>query len=275
MPNELWLLLQAVQGNPDDESLRLALADYLEEHGPRDSDRDRGALIRTHLAQAECDPEDPRRQQLEDVADDLLERHRRAWLGPLEQLADRHDTFGPLLHTEIWAGTLSLGIRFDLLREAARRAPEQLAWLTQLRVWDLVPGDLPALLRWPFLGQVSDLDLSDGPYGDEEVARLVRSPRLTNVVYLELSNSQVGARGVHAILTSKHLPRLKELRLYECWLDDEAFGILARSPRLASLSFLAVGGNPCTAAGRAELLASPHVAGVQLAIDDSDPVPAM
>jgi uncharacterized protein (TIGR02996 family) len=79
-------ILQAIIEWPDDDSLRLIYADWLEEHGQ--PDRAAFILVQCQLAR-DALRLDTRQQELEARERELLARHESQWLGPLHS---------PLLH---------------------------------------------------------------------------------------------------------------------------------------------------------------------------------
>src|SRR5215207_1617840 len=68
--------------HPDDDTPRLVLADWLEEHGDRHTAA-RAEFIRVQIELARLPDEDPRREALTRRQDELLKEHEQAWLGPL------------------------------------------------------------------------------------------------------------------------------------------------------------------------------------------------
>jgi uncharacterized protein (TIGR02996 family) len=80
--------------NPDDDTLRLVFADWLDEH----DDPARAEFIRV---QVELEPirtrlDVPRAAELRDREAILLERHGTEWLGPGADVADEYPAFGPV-----------------------------------------------------------------------------------------------------------------------------------------------------------------------------------
>ncbi len=75
---EYEALMAAVCGNPDDDTPRLVLADWLQENGD-ESDRDRAELIRVQCRTAPLPWSSPERQKLDKRAEQLLRRHSRWW----------------------------------------------------------------------------------------------------------------------------------------------------------------------------------------------------
>jgi uncharacterized protein (TIGR02996 family) len=78
------VFLQAILLNPDDESLRLIYADWLEERGDP-----RGEFIRVQCTLAKLVDGDPRRTPLQSREQHLLNKHGEEWLGPLRGRATR------------------------------------------------------------------------------------------------------------------------------------------------------------------------------------------
>jgi uncharacterized protein (TIGR02996 family) len=69
--------LQAIHDNPDDDTLRLVYADWLEEQGDPQAE-----LIRVQCRLARLDADDPERGELDTREREMLKRHSRDWLGP-------------------------------------------------------------------------------------------------------------------------------------------------------------------------------------------------
>src|SRR5437762_1999256 len=76
--NQADAFVQAILDDPDDDSLRLIYADWLEERGDP-----RGEFIRLQYALAGMDADDPRRRPLETRERALLKEHGELWAGPL------------------------------------------------------------------------------------------------------------------------------------------------------------------------------------------------
>src|SRR4051794_39898450 len=92
---DLWLkdpayrgLLDDVIENPDDDTPRLVMADWLEEHGD-DVARDRARFIRLQLARAKVSEHSPEAWASRHEETRLLHAHRAAWLGRLQKMTSR------------------------------------------------------------------------------------------------------------------------------------------------------------------------------------------
>ena len=79
---ELLALLNAAKAEPDDDTPRLVLADWLQEQSDP-ADIARGEWLRNLVEASRLIPEDPRRPPLIRRARELWEEHRAAWVAPL------------------------------------------------------------------------------------------------------------------------------------------------------------------------------------------------
>ncbi len=167
-----------------------------------------------------------------------------------------------------WTGLRSLEISNEGVTgdtAATLFQSQHMGGLTRLRLcsrnWTLETMD--AFLRAP-LHNLRELMLAFGNLGDDEVERLAASPLLANLQYLDLSHNRITARGLTALLTSKHLKSLTILELernpiqnldravlatapagglraisfHNCDLTTEDVDVLAKCPRLAELVYL-------------------------------------
>lgn len=75
--------LDEIKADPDDDTHRLMLADWLEENATTVSDRDRGTFLRLQVQAAARPAWDSRRLCDRDAAEQLLCRHQDAWLGTI------------------------------------------------------------------------------------------------------------------------------------------------------------------------------------------------
>src|SRR5205809_3815029 len=79
---------QAIIDNPDDDTPRLVLADWLEEHADEHATA-RAEFIRVQTELHRLSPYDPRRVELSRREDELLRRHEEAWLVPLAKIVSQ------------------------------------------------------------------------------------------------------------------------------------------------------------------------------------------
>src|SRR4051812_46347642 len=81
-------LMAAILANPDEDTPRLALADWLDEHGDK-HDRARAEFIRLQIEAAALPAGDKRRAKLDAAATKLRDAHKVEWLKPLEPFAGK------------------------------------------------------------------------------------------------------------------------------------------------------------------------------------------
>src|SRR5689334_9771824 len=79
-------LHRAILANPDDDTPRLVLADWLDEHGD-ENDRVRAKFIRVQCAAVRAEPYTTARHDLQAQGYGLEARHGKAWATGMEGLA--------------------------------------------------------------------------------------------------------------------------------------------------------------------------------------------
>jgi uncharacterized protein (TIGR02996 family) len=109
-------------------------------------------------------------------------------------------------------------------------------------------------------GQDADINVS-------ELAALLRSPHLPNLVHLQVHKIAAGAEACRAVVQSGILRRLKTLAMGYGSLNDEAAGILTACPDLKNLEVLDVSRNYLSPAGIAALQAT----GVRVVAEEQHP----
>ncbi len=102
-------LLRDIKANPDDDTPRFILADWLEEHG------DAVRAARGEFLRLQCLAQRTPNAERETA---LLRRFEREWLGPLAPLARSWSWQRGLLHLEIYADSL-LDDSTDLIQTEA------------------------------------------------------------------------------------------------------------------------------------------------------------
>src|SRR5262249_4023373 len=150
LPAELVALLAACKAQWADDTPRLILADWLEEHGQPD----RAEFIRLQLRRARLPGWGRGRRTLDRRIRELEARHRKAWLAGLPE----HRMEWDLRRGLVW-GSLEVLLPRDPLAEVARRSAWP--WVEGLGVtWPRDAGRrLRALLASPHLSNLASLDL--------------------------------------------------------------------------------------------------------------------
>jgi uncharacterized protein (TIGR02996 family) len=257
---------EAIRETPDDLGLRLIFADWLEEH----DDPVRAEFIRVQCELEGLLPNDPRRHELKEREQDLLEEHHKKWAPAMH-----------MFHTLSIRGEFSCGF-FDSLEvhtstflKAAptifgvtpvRRlqlhytSPEDMRRLAAAEYLGRVPHigfrrfitgagallhngeplpQLTELARSPHLNRVQSLDLSHNaihPAGG--LQDLVRSPHLMGLKTLQLNANPLGLQGIQVLVSSDPLRQLSELNLKQTQLGEEAIRTLLESALVRRLTRL-------------------------------------
>jgi uncharacterized protein (TIGR02996 family) len=223
--------LQFILAHPEDETARLAYADWLLEHGdPASTDRAEFIQVQCQLARwsgefsgwdqwAEAAEKLPRLREREK---ELLDAHRAAWAAGVLPLVD------------------SLEFRRGFVENITLNAPNFLRHAPEI------------FRRAPVLRLRCTT-----PYG--QMAALAQSPYLGRLTGLDFSSVAMRAQDLQALLASPHLGRLTDLNLSRTYLQDAGARILADSPRLAQLRTLNLSFNQLTAEGVRALGRSRHL----------------
>jgi uncharacterized protein (TIGR02996 family) len=228
-------LFQAVLDEPDNDELRLVLADWFEEQGQPE----RAEFIRVQCALASCSPLAPewarlsaREQQLLGGSKEPWAQSRREWIAPLQGIH------------------MGWGFRRGFVEEAALSADVLLAKAANLFACapvrnlrlalapPLLPAArLPALADLPQLNRITTLTLEGGNPGDgwslDQAIRLCHSPHLAALHALTLQDSvyrSFGVAGARVLADAPLLSRLQRLYLPEAMLGTDGLCALLQTP---------------------------------------------
>ncbi len=227
-------LLAAIAANPDDDTVRLAYADFLDEQGG-DSNVARAEFIRIHIRlvrqrDAEAEAEllrfrlDQLQQQwnqvwLKDMPEGLtmLSDYRRGFVSRASALASAfppsRDDPRLLLIAEL---DLTVDVPASRLREIVTH--QMFSRLVALRVKSALPIGFPGARM-----------LAEGDY-----------PRLER---LSLARLGIGNIGLKAVCESWGFPRLRQLALSDNHITDVGAETLLNSHLAARLRYVSLGGN--------------------------------
>jgi uncharacterized protein (TIGR02996 family) len=219
-------LLAGILAEPDDAGRRAVYADWLEEHGQQA----RAEFIRLQCRLADLDEFDPDRPDLLDREWELLTVYRKRWQPARPSALAGH----------LRASAFLRGFFARVSVPAAALLEHGAEWfgaypLEELRITDR-GRLLDEIVRQPWLGQVTSLDLS---HHDITLAEL------------------------EALLASPHLGRLRRLLLQSVALTPDGVEVLARSPVLRQLRHLDLG-NDCFGPRLADADLIPNELGNQL-----------
>ncbi len=214
-------LLAGILAEPDDDSRRAVYADWLEEHGQQA----RAEFIHLQCRLADLDEFDPDRPNLLDREWELLTIYRKRW-----QPAPPFVLAGYLRNSAFRRGFLA---RISV--PAAALLEHGAEWFQAHPLEDLRITDrgrlLGEIVRQPWLGQVTSLDLSHHDITLTELEALLASPHLGRLRRLLLRSVALTPDGVEALARSPLLRRLRHLDL-----GDDYFG-----PRLADAGPISTG----------------------------------
>ncbi|MBP3958733.1 TIGR02996 domain-containing protein [Gemmata sp. G18] len=169
--------LRAIRASPDDDTVRLVFADWLDEH-----DDPLGGFIRVQI---ELEPirfriDDPRAVELHAREDELLRKHRDEWIGDADDLMSTWD-FGPVFRRG-FPEYACLSLNTFLIRGEALFVA--LPTLRNVALYG-VANRCDELTLCPLLAKLTTLEIADWPTRDDAAALAV-SPHLENISRFKL-----------------------------------------------------------------------------------------
>jgi uncharacterized protein (TIGR02996 family) len=251
LPPAVRGLLQECKENPEDDTPRLVLADWLQENGRDAEVRARGEFIYLQCRLSRMRPDDPEQIELHRRERLLRYEYWERWSWPWRGVASGIEWERGLIHLELRGA--------DWVEAGERLAR---AWDWVAKVW-LAPGDAmrdERVAASPLLANVVSLDLRTTRPDPEGLRTLLSSPHLTSLRILDLRANQLAKGHIDALVEAEVAFELARLDL-----SFNAFGLrgvrtLARSPFVASLTHLGLGNNALAEASVRHLAESPHLA---------------
>jgi uncharacterized protein (TIGR02996 family) len=290
--DERRALMTAIIASPEEDTPRLALADWLQEHGDR-HDQARAEFIRLQIEAVNAPP-GRRRGELAKKAKDLLKKHRKKWLAPLgllwgvyldadvEQfsrglLSSLFVEVGPFL-SKRWQARLpdalaAVGVEKlyfwgPTKRPAALAASPAVRWVTTVDYPEADDAALAAFARSENFAHLSGLLLNEVRATDAGLRDFARHTRTANLTTIEVAAPggrrnpapTFTSRGVLALLKSDRLPRLKSLDVGAP--TGMSFGLrgFLSDPALRKLEGLSV----VMEVSAAEVIASPNLTNLRV-----------
>jgi uncharacterized protein (TIGR02996 family) len=191
--------LNAIIENPEDDTARLAYADWLDENG----DSTRSEFIRVQCALSRKAKYDPSRELLEKRVRELLARHEDEWAKPVAAITREYEFHRGFIDTVVIGGRKLLTHGVKLFEVAPVR---------NVRVVRLGSSNVSAeeLVNCPVLSRIRGLTLQ-GVLGENELYTLLTSRGLKNLIALTLED-YFRAEAIEPLL-SGCLPRLEKLDL--------------------------------------------------------------
>jgi uncharacterized protein (TIGR02996 family) len=263
-------LLAAICARPDEDTPRLAFADWCDEN----VDPERAEFIRLHFTSERYAEHTPDRIDLDERAAALLAQHRAAWVARVPDWAldpewppEVRDFRRGFLHrvaakaedllahaNDLFAATPVRKVDVRLIRDGglALASSPALARLSEVELsFAETPIDLPAFLSSAHCSGIRDLSLGlVGPHpsgwhwtshpmlDDVGVMALAGCANLVGLTGLTIGTGTVGARGIQSLTSSSYLSALKRLDLGYNPVDDDGLIALAGSPLSRQLTDL-------------------------------------
>lgn len=235
---ELMALLAAVKDEPDDDTPKFALADWLQEQDD-EADRARGEFVRYVTQYHRAGEEPPGAWKLRDQFLALWEHYHPAWLRPLSEAGFEFplhvgNTYarGPLLTARV------NGYDVTSQQSAALAATETYAWVARLELHGMNSRQLTKFAASQFLEPLSALTLSDCIDTPEAIS--THPSRLRSLLFV---GSRLGDAGFKALCDSPHLNRLRSLTVGRDSLSIHAARAFADRTGLPALTELDLGGS--------------------------------
>jgi uncharacterized protein (TIGR02996 family) len=221
--------LATVLEAPDDDAPRLIYADWLDEQG----ESDRAEFIRLQVREARMDPDDPERPGVHARAEYLGRIHHVEWANRLPQFEG--------VHWEVFHRGFFIAGRFDHPDQFFDHAEEVFAAnpVQELRLHQFTNTDAPRLANSRLLRSVRTLDLNDGnKLGNSGTEALMESKHLGKLLDLRLVLNGLGPSGMRAIAMSSYARSLRVLLLARNEGYDDGPRFIAESRALVHLDQL-------------------------------------
>lgn len=220
--------LSDICANPEDDAPRLVFADWLAENG----EEERGSFIRLQVQAAALPDDDPRRLVMEEQAEELENRHGKAWTAELPELPGV--TWGRF-HRGFVA---SAGVKSAKALAEQGEAMHAAAPVRELRVWTVGRKQAKALAACPALSRLDSLSIRCNEIGPQAVETILRSPHLGPLRSLSLAKTALFAEGAEMLVRMESLRSLRHLDVSSNGLDGYDIDRILGSPHLAGLESL-------------------------------------
>lgn len=235
--SELLAFLGAIKAEPEEDTPKLALADWFQEQ-PDPADQARGDFLRQFVRNNQLAKTDPARQEFGALSR-LWNTHSEAWAGRLLAAG-----------LKVWATNYMF--RWGLLFPALDGAPgavryanavaetEEYAWVGGIQFRALESSEFATFADSRLLDSLIALRIPSTEGNAAFQSLLYASPRIAGLQYLDLAGGHVP---VDELAHTPHLAALRHLNLRRCTVTDAAVRSLLSSPHLNSLRSLDVAGN--------------------------------
>ena len=238
--------LRVIFDEPDDDTPRLVYADFLEENG----DPDRAAFIRYGCEIARYEDLDPRRKTLERQVEEMVQKHQILHSNDDKTLfqwpwsAENSVRGFPYPSLPIFIESCQLFDTGPLRLQIVLTKPHYYGAKTLKVAFKklLLQGpQLEALIRLPFVQQISELDFSGLVVSQTDSLDLSEAEELGFDVFPRMGswlNPTITVGGINLLAQHRWVRRLVALDLRNNNLDNDAARALVKSPYLLNLKRL-------------------------------------
>lgn len=235
---ELLQLLAAIKAEPEENTPKLALADWLQEQ-PAEADRARGEFLHRFVQNNLLARTDPARQDFGALIR-LWNAHEAEWAGALKRAGFVVWATNHLFRWGLLFPALD-GTEQALARADAVAGTEEYAWVAGIAFRAVDEKHSPKLADSPLLDSLVALRLAPAEGRDRLLRRLCVSPRAAALHELDLGGGLVA---LGAVTGSSHLTGLRRLYLRQAEIARDEFQALSDSSGLAALRTLDLSGTP-------------------------------
>ena len=225
--------IEAIHETPDDRTLRLVYADWLDETGDR-----RGELIRMQCELDELPVGNPQRTVLRQAIHDVCSEHQSEWLAPLRRrvLGWQKARFEFGLVDNVTMSPTAF------LKHAEAGLFEEMPHLVGICLEGAETPMLKALSS-PYLAKLTSLTLRiiSPPNTGSLIDCLASLKTTRNLASLNLADCRCGDTNIAVLLRSPNFPKLQRLNLQNNSLTPWISQVLLHSPFLGQLKMLALG----------------------------------
>lgn len=256
-------LYAAVCAQPDEDTPRLALADWLDEHGSK-ADAPRARFIRVQISMTQHEEQSPAWRKLYAEERKLLTTltRSRALIGAH---LDKRVVGGVWYERGFLADVRVYAKRF--LAEADRFFADDPIQTVRFAKLTAKQGSVPpaVLFRTPHMAKVRKLDVSNAGLGTDGLCALADAPHAGGVRELILQENPVTAEGLSRLMDAPNWGALRALDFNRLAPrgDDIIAGLVAR-PGFRKVRALDLFMTCVTQVGARALAESPHAAGLEV-----------
>jgi uncharacterized protein (TIGR02996 family) len=256
-------LYAAVCAHPDEDTPRLALADWLDEHGDK-SDAPRARFIRVQIGMTQHEEQSPAWRKLYAEERKLLTTLTRA-KALIGSHSDKRVVGGVWYERGFLADVRVYAKRF--LAEADRFFADDPIQTVRFAKLTAKQGSVPpaVLFRTPHLAKVRKLDVSNAGLGTDGLCALADAPQAANVRELILHENPVTAEGLSRVIDAPNWVALRALDFNRLAPrgDDIATALAAR-PGFRKVRALDLFMARVSQDGAVALAESPHSTGLEV-----------